>query len=432
MHKHKHMPGRRHFLQALGMTAIGAPVASSLAGVTQQLEQVLYTVPADNALALQQYYFLPEDFTYLNHASIGTVPRPVHEAHVRYLELCETSPSLYIWGEPWRLLAQEVRQQAALLMGVDANDVAITHNTTEGFNILAHGLPLGPGDEVLFSSLNHPGAAVAWQRMAEQHGFSVRQFDFPIDDTASMTLSDIVALHEQQLGARTRVLVIPHIDNIIGLRHPLPEIATMAKAKGVEWVLVDGAQAVGMIPVNLRNSGVDAYASSPHKWVQSPKGLGLFWATPELQATLPPMWHRTPDKGLAGSARQYEDYSTRAWPAVVALGDALAFQSALGEEQKQQRYQAIWSRLRQRVAAEPKLSWLSPDNWEASSMIVAVRVEGRSARDIAATLDSQYKVDLRAFGGSQMNHLRLAPNMATTDAQLDRVLDLLVGFAAQA
>ncbi|MDT8428296.1 MAG: aminotransferase class V-fold PLP-dependent enzyme [Pseudomonadales bacterium] len=427
-----HLPGRRHFLQALGLTAIGAPLATSLAAVTHNLEQVLHTVPDGDALALQRHYFLPEDFTYLNHASIGTTPRAVHEAHVGYLALCETSPSLYIWGEPWRLLAQEVRQQAAQLMGVDADNVAITHNTTEGFNILAHGLPLGPGDEVLFSSLNHPGATVAWQRLAEQRGFSVRQFDFPIDETARMTRSDIVALHESQISAQTRALVIPHIDNIIGLRHPLNEIATMAKARGVQWVLVDGAQAVGMIPVNLQGSGVDAYATSPHKWVQSPKGLGLFWVTSDLQSILSPMWHRTPDKGLAGSARQYEDYSTRAWPAVVALGDALAFQAALGEQQKQARYQAIWSRIKQRVDAEQKLSWLSPSDWANGSMIVGVRVEGRSARDIAAILDSQHKVDLRAFGGSQMNHLRLAPNMATTDAQLDRVLDLLLGFAAQA
>ncbi|MDA0328796.1 MAG: aminotransferase class V-fold PLP-dependent enzyme [Gemmatimonadetes bacterium] len=199
------------------------------------------------------------------------------------------------------------------------------------------GLPLGPGDEVLFSSLNHPGASVAWQVMSSRSGFSVRTFDFPVLRGAEMTPEEVVRIHADQIRSGTRVLVFPHVDNIIGMNHPMAAIAAAAREKGVEFVLVDGAQSAGMVPVDLSSAGVDAYAMSPHKWVQSPKGLGLFWASSALQSVLPRMWLRTPGDAIDASARKYEDYSTRAWPAVVALGDALSFQAAIGATEKARR-----------------------------------------------------------------------------------------------
>lgn len=130
---------------------------------------------------LREQYLLAPDLLYLNHASIGTVPRPVVDAHVGYIELCETHPSLYVWGSVWRDVAEGVRAQAAALLNCVPDDLAITHNTTEGFNVLAHGLPLVAGDEVLFSSINHAGAAVAWDALAERRGFTVRRFTFPVE-----------------------------------------------------------------------------------------------------------------------------------------------------------------------------------------------------------------------------------------------------------
>ena len=75
--------------------------------------------------------------------------------------------------------------------GADPDEVAITHNTTEGFNLLAQGLPLGPGDEVLFSSMNHDGASVCWDHHASKKGYAVRRFDFPVTDVPRLTADDL-------------------------------------------------------------------------------------------------------------------------------------------------------------------------------------------------------------------------------------------------
>lgn len=418
---------RRAFLKALAAAGVAAPLLASV----QRLEAALPPAAPPGPFrhddpaairALASEYLLGDDLVYLNHASIGTVPRPVHAAHVAYLELCERHPSLYVWGRVWRDVLEDTRRGAAGLLRCDPDDLAVTHNTTEGFNILAQGLRLGPGDEVLFSSLNHPGASVAWRGQASRRGFAVRDFDFPLERTPELTTDEVAALHAAAVRPETRALVIPHVDNMVGMVHPLAEIAAAVRARGVDFVLVDGAQSVGMIPVDLRASGVDAYAASPHKWLQSPKGLGLFWVSPGLRDSLPRMWYRTGGSGIEASARQYEDYSTRAWPAVVALGDALAFQAAIGEAEKGRRYQAIHAHVRGRVESDRRLRWRSPTDPALSSVIMAVEASDTQAPSLGQRLLAESGVVVRAFG-APLNTLRVSPNLATSEDDLNLFLD---------
>lgn len=286
---------RRGFLKSLAALALAGPAVARLQRVEEVLGAELDAVtPRPRSPmaweALRDRYMLGPDVVYLNHASIGTMPRAVHEARVEYMSVCEANPWLYMWGGAWEEPRESVRAKAAVLFGVDPNDVAITHNTTEGFNVLAQGLPLGPGDEVLFSSLNHDGASICWDHYASRRGYAVRRFDFPVTDIPGLPAEDVVELHRRQIRPETRVLVFPHVDNIVGLRHPMAALTAMAKAEGVEVVAVDGAQTAGMIPLDLAASGVDAYATSPHKWIQSPKGLGLLYTRRETRETLHPMW----------------------------------------------------------------------------------------------------------------------------------------------
>lgn len=131
----------------------------------------------------------------------------------------------------------------------------------------------------------------------------------------------------------------------------------------------------------------------------------------------------------APGVRAYEDYSTRAWPAVVALGDALAFQAALGEESKHTRYQALWTTLRDRVEAEPTLVWRSPRSWAQSSMLASVEIRGRSAALVAPLLLDEHQIVVRGFG-APLNALRVSPNVSTTDEELHRALDVMVSLGS--
>ncbi|MDH3459250.1 MAG: hypothetical protein OER90_20600, partial [Gemmatimonadota bacterium] len=143
------MSDRRAFLKTFG-TAAGAAALADLATARQvvadELRQVPRDIPLDRFVALRERYLLDPEILYVNHASIGTIPRMVHEARVRYQALCETNPWAYMWSDEWQEPREKVRVKAGLMLGCTSEDVAFTHNTTEGFNVLALGLPLGSGD----------------------------------------------------------------------------------------------------------------------------------------------------------------------------------------------------------------------------------------------------------------------------------------------
>ncbi len=250
------------------------------------------------------------------------------------------------------------------ILRCSSEEIAITHNTTEGFNLLASGLPLGPGDEVVFGSMNHAGAGVCWNHYAETKGFSVKSFDFPILDVSRLTQQEVLDIYNRHISKNTRVLVFPHIDNIVGLRHPVRELAALARDKGVEFVAVDGAQAVGMIPVDISSMDVDFYSVSPHKWLQSPKGQGLMYLRKESQSSVRPMWVTFGQERWKGTVRIFEDYGTKNLPDILTLGDSMKFRRSLGEEAIDGKLKSLWQYFRAGVERSPQLTWRSPTEWD--------------------------------------------------------------------
>jgi isopenicillin-N epimerase len=422
------MHSRRTFLRtaaggAAAATGALAALAEARSWFTSELAS---TRPASAAmgsgapsLPTPDDYLLDPEIQYLNHGSIGTIPRAVHAAHRRYLEICESNPWLYMWDEPWIEPLEDVRRRAADLLGCGVHEMALTHNTTEGFNLLAHGLELEPGDEVLYSSLNHPGASNPWTHMAPIRGFRVRRFDFPVQDLPGLSSEEVVELHLREITDRTRVLVFPHVDNLVGLRHPMEALARGAKARGVEVVAVDGAQSVAMIPVELASSGVDVYAASPHKWVQSPKGLGLLYLREGFQDRVHPMWVSSGQPGAAGTIRRFEDYGTRNRPEVMALGDALTFQETIGDEARTAHHRNVWAGVRDRVEATEGLLWRSPRRWELSTALYNVEVEGVPSPELSSRLWEEERIVFRPIRIGGIDGARLSPNLQTAPESLE-------------
>ena len=381
--------------------------------------------------ALRAEYLLSEDLTYLNHASIGTVPEAVQKAHKTYLDVCEENPWLYMWGGAWEEPREAVREKAAAFVGCEPEDLALIHNTTEGFNVLAAGLTLGPGDEVLFSTLNHPGASICWDHCAESRGFSVRRFEFPVLEVPSLSAADVVELHMREAGPRTRVLVFPHVDNVVGLRHPLRELAMAAHDRGVQYVAVDGAQTVGMLPIALASSEVDFYAASPHKWLQAPKGLGLLYVRRAARDELRPLSVSWGQERWAGTARIYEDYGTRDLPGLLALGDAIDFQSAIGDRTKRESLSAMRQALQAGVEATRGLVWRSPESWEMGASLAAVEVGGLESVAFFERARRERGLVFRPFNTLGLNTVRISPNLITSREELGVFLEAAGAAASE-
>lgn len=425
---------RRIFLKALAGTALGAAVAGPLEAATDRFRDLTGSLSfrggdPSSALALRERYLLSPDIVYLNHASIGTIPAAVHQARVRYLALCEENPWLYMWGGAWEGAREDAREALGRMLGSSSRRMALTHNTTEGFNLLANGLPLGPGDEVVFTSLNHDGASVCWEHNAARRGFTVRRVPFPVREAPGMSHDDLVRFHTEILSPETRVLALPHVDNMVGIRIPLAAVVRAAREAGVEVVAVDGAQTAGMIPLDLTALGADAYAGSPHKWIQAPKGLGFMDLSPSLQERLEPFWVTWGQRSWSGTVRRFEDYGTRNLAETVNLADAVAFQEGLGQDEKDARYRHLWAWMKARVDASPVLTWRSPERWELGASLVAVEVRGRAAPELGTLLYREHGVVLRSFGG-ELNALRVSPNVITTEEELEGLFRILESEAA--
>lgn len=396
----------------------GAGAAAALLAARTSTAAALRQVSANDWQGLRDSYGVADDVVYLNHASIGTMPRPLSAARSRYLELCETNPWLYMWGGAWEEGRESARERAGELLGADSADVAITHNTTEGFNLLAQGLDLGPGDEVLFSSLNHAGASVCWEQQADRQGFAARRFDFPIGEAADLRAEDIVGIYAAEIRDETRVVVFPHVDNIVGMRYPLADMATMAHDAGVEFVAVDGAQTAGMLPLELAASGVDFYATSGHKWIQAPKGTGLFYVRRAVRSRLQPMWTTWGQTRWQGSIRAFEDYGTRNLAETLVLGEAIGFQTDLGRSRSEARLRALHAYAQAAVDASAKLTWRSPRQWADGASLYAVQATGAPAGETSERLFTEHGIVLRPFGGD-LNTMRLSPNVITLEAEID-------------
>ncbi len=421
--------GRRSFLR-LGAAAVAASFAETEQAFGRSLGELLGSEtaasPAGGAGAITQQfsrlrsaYGLADDITYFNHASIGTIPLIVQKAREGYQRACETNPWLYVWSDGFGDARESVRGKAAGYLGCSPDEVALTHNTTEGFNIISQGLPLGPGDEVVFSSMNHPGASVCWQHQARLRGFSVKQFDLPVTGAQDMSPDDLVGAYEEQISPATRVLVFPHVDNIVGFRHPVRRMADMARQKGVEFIAIDGAQALGMIDFRVEDLGVDFYSASPHKWIQSPKETGLFYIRRDRQEIVESMWVRTSGSRWRETIRKYEDYGTRSLSSVMALGSAIDFQARLTPAAKEARCRELWEYFRRRVADSSRLRWRSPTTWDFASALFAIEFDGISSADAFRRLFEEHGFVFRAFGGD-LNTARISPNVMNTEDEIDR------------
>jgi cysteine desulfurase/selenocysteine lyase len=185
-------------------------------------------------------------------------------------------------------LSTEAREQARdtvrRFLGAErAAEIVFVRGTTEAINLVAWswgGQNVGPGDEILITGLEHHSNLVPWQALCERQGAKLRVA--PLDDCGEVILEEF----EHLLSERTRLAAVAHVSNALGTINPVREMAEMAHRHGA-LVLVDGAQGVPHIPVDVRALGCDFYAFSGHK-VYGPSGIGALYGRADLLDAMPP------------------------------------------------------------------------------------------------------------------------------------------------
>jgi L-cysteine/cystine lyase len=221
------------------------------------------------------------------------------------------------------------RQAIAQELGVTAATIAMTENVTAGCNIALWGLNWQSGDRILLSDCEHPGVIASINEICRRFGVIIDLF--PLQ--ATLETGDPVMTITSHLQPQTRLVVLSHVLWNTGQVLPLAEIAAgvrQAQRERPIRILVDAAQSVGWLPLNLAELGVDFYAFTGHKWWCGPEGVGGLYIHPEMLASLEPTFigwrgldYSQPDLPLINDARRYE-VATSAYPLYAGLRAAIA------------------------------------------------------------------------------------------------------------
>lgn len=222
-----------------------------------------------NAAAFRREFPVLERVAYMNAGTDGPVPRRGFDAAAAQLRReLERGRSGREHFERLTGLAGELRERLAPLLGCDAGDVALTRSTTDGVSTALSALELGPGDEVLTSDEEHPGLLAPLEAARRRRGFEVRVVPF----------SEVPGA----VGPRTRLVACSHVSWVNG--QVLDAAAVDAP------LLLDGAQGLGAVPVDVGALGCDFYAASGQKWLCGPDGSGCLYVRREVCETLMPPW----------------------------------------------------------------------------------------------------------------------------------------------
>jgi cysteine desulfurase/selenocysteine lyase len=274
---------------------------------------------------------------YLDTAASAQKPRAVIDAISRFYETeyANIHRGVYELSAIATRRHDEARAKVAGLLGAaDVREVVFTRNATEAVNLVAWSWArkhLGPGDEILITALEHHANIVPWQLVAEERG--ARVVVAPITDAGEVPLDELRA----RLSRRTKLVAFAHVSNVMGTVLPVAEIAALAHEAGA-LALVDGAQAVPRMPVDVRELGCDFYVFSAHK-LYGPTGVGCLWARREILEAMPP-WQAGGDmiaevrfeKTTFASAPQRFEAGTPDIAGAVGLGAAVDWLRGLGLE----------------------------------------------------------------------------------------------------
>ena len=330
---------------------------------------------------------------YFDNAATTQKPRVVIDALVRYYEQYNANihRGLHRLAEEATAAYEESRIKVArFIKALDAHSVVFTRNTTESINLVANAwgrAHLGPGDEIVLTIMEHHSNIIPWQLIAKERGATIRYID--IDGEGKLRRDQL----EGFIGARTKIVAMVQASNVLGI-NPVAEVAAMAHRHGA-LMLVDGAQAVPNMPVDVNALGCDFYAFSGHKMV-GPTGIGCLWARPEILEAMDPFlgggemisrvttegstWNDIPWKYEAGTPNIADG---------IVLGTAVDYLQGLGMENVREQEKALTAYALEGLTSIPDVTVYGPPTAEERVGVVTFNYGDIHPHDLSQYLDQR-------------------------------------------
>lgn len=361
---------------------------------------------------------------YLN-MSYGPKPTPVVDEAVRVARFVEQhgTQTPKVMEEVERVY-EGARVDAARLLGAANDEIALTRHVSEGINIVATGIDWEPGDEVIITDEEHPAGSLPWMNLARRRGVVVNKLQLAPYDTATL-----LERLDQAITPRSKLLCLSHVSTRTGYVLPAREISLLVRERGVP-VLFDGAHAVGLIPVDVKDIGCDYYSACGHKWLLAPQGTGFLYVDRTKLDDLEITWIGA---GAAGSwnlerlefepldtAAKFE-FGTRDKTVYAALSTAVRMAEEIGVRSIARRSWDLSDRLRRRLSDVPGFCLRTPMDRVRSTGISAFDVTRLDVDDLVRLLWDERRVLVAATNG----RLRVSTPYFALEDEIDALADVL-------
>jgi selenocysteine lyase/cysteine desulfurase len=340
------------------------------------------------------------------------VLRAVFDAYNETEKMAQTDPEDYpIWGyAAWN----EFRDPLAAFVGCDRDEIALVRNATEANSYMANGIDLKAGDEVVMTDQEHPGGEQPWQLRAKRYGIVIKKVELPkpVPNAAA-----VLNRFNDAITPRTRVLFFSHITPATGVVLPARELCALARSKGI-LSAVDGAHVAGMMRLNIHEIGCDLYSSSPHKWLQAPKGSGFLFVRGDV---IDRLWNTIATEGWDEPqlrAERFQRIGSSNVPALHGLRASIELANQIGMDRIERRHRQLADRIHAEMLRRGAQTWTSPDP-ALRCAIATVNVPPIARKDLENWLWTTKKIRIR---GGEPSKLRLSTPYYLLSADIDRYL----------
>ena len=366
----------------------------------------------------RELFPITRNYNFQNHAAVCPVCRPAAEAMQRYLT--HATENAYVGGGFYRQ-ADKVRQLCGQLIGANADEITFVKNTSEGISFVANGLRWSHGDNVIIPKVEFPANVYPWMGL-QARGVQLRMV---MEENGCIPLSRIV----ENIDGHTRVVAISAVQYASGYRVDLKELGRICQEKGV-LLCVDAIQALGAVPIDVKELNIDFLSADGHKWLCAPEGCGIFYCRKELQKHLTPScvgWTCMKGKDdyehfnyeFLEDARRFDSGSYNV-AGVYALGGAVEMLLDIGIERIAGRLRALTDRLVQ-GARDKGYRIVGPRQDGESSGIVAFVSDVHDQEKLRKHLQVEHRLVISVRSG----RLRASPHFYNSEEEIDQLIDVL-------
>jgi selenocysteine lyase/cysteine desulfurase len=372
--------------------------------------------------AVRNQFVMPPDLACLNAANLCPSSRPVLEKLDEITRDVDRDPSQ---NNRQKLAGSKeaARKIIADFLRASPEEVVLTRNTSEANNIISSGVDLRAGDEVVILSDNHPSNHKAWTDKAARFGFTVKTVNQVNPHPGAEYYVDAFV---NASGSRTRLWALTHLTNTVGDLLPVTELCREARARGI-LTLVDGAQTLGLFDLDLPAMGCDFFSGSGHKWPCGPRETGVLYVRRDALARVSPSVISL-YAGTVGASRTLEAYGQRDEAAIIAFGEAVAFQRKVGSKAIAERSRELAVRLMDGLKAIPGVKiWTHPAP-DRSWAVVSFLPGGLDARKLGDALYQKDRIGCAVRGGADRPGLRFSPHFYNLMTEADRAVDAVARY----